>query len=173
MKADEIKVDEQLGELGALIGEKAKGRAILIKALQEIQNEAGYLPPEEMQRLSEVLGLSQAEIYSVASFYKMFYFTPRGRKVVKVCYGTACYVSGAKEVLHRFGDEFGVQDGETSEDQAVTLETVGCVGCCGLAPVITCNDEVVGEVDSQKTEELIDSIHREERQESAQEESSS
>jgi NADH:ubiquinone oxidoreductase subunit E len=80
----------------------------------------------------------------------MFHFKPRGRKIVKVCLGTACYVRGAKHLLTTLEKEFHVQSGETSDDLTMTLDTVGCVGCCGLAPVSTINDEVVGEIIGEK-----------------------
>ena len=86
----------------------------------------------------------------------MFHFEPRGEKVVKVCLGTACYVRGSKKVLNRLEDEFKIKNGQTTKDLSMTLETVGCVGCCGLAPVTTINDEVTGEiVGSKKIEGLI------------------
>ena len=92
----------------------------------------------------------------------MFHFKPRGKKVVKVCLGTACYVRGSKKVLNILENEFGVRNGETTEDLAMTLETVGCVGCCGLAPVATVNDNVVGEIiGGKKLEGFIRSIREE------------
>jgi NADH-quinone oxidoreductase subunit E len=80
----------------------------------------------------------------------MFHFKPRGKKIVKVCLGTACYVRGSKQLLTTLENEFRVKSGETTEDLAMTLETVGCVGCCGLAPVSTINDEVIGEIIGEK-----------------------
>jgi NADH:ubiquinone oxidoreductase subunit E len=80
----------------------------------------------------------------------MFHFKPRGKKIVKVCLGTACYVRGSKRLLNALETEFQVNSGETTEDLAMTLETVGCVGCCGLAPVSTIDDEVFGEIIGEK-----------------------
>jgi NADH:ubiquinone oxidoreductase subunit E len=91
----------------------------------------------------------------------MFYFTPRGKKIVKVCLGTACYVRGSKKVLSALEEEFGIKGGETTQDLALTLETVGCVGCCGLAPVTTLNEEIIGEMGPKKLESLIRSIKEE------------
>ncbi len=105
------------------------------------------------------LNIPLSEIYSVASFYKMFHFKPRGKKIVRVCLGTACYVRGSKKVLTALENEFNVYNGETTEDLRMTLETVGCVGCCGLAPVATINDDVIGEVmGGKKLEVLVRSI---------------
>jgi NADH:ubiquinone oxidoreductase subunit E len=160
MKVEEIDIDEQIGEVGKIIGKYEKKRGILIHALQQIQEDMGYLPEEVLRRLSKTLYIPLSEIYSVASFYKMFHFTPRGRKVVRVCLGTACYVRGSKKVLTALEDEFGIKSGETTEDLAMTLETVGCVGCCGLAPVATVNDEVIGEIGAKKLEALISSVKK-------------
>jgi NADH-quinone oxidoreductase subunit E len=91
----------------------------------------------------------------------MFYFTPRGKKIVKVCLGTACYVRGSKKVLNTLEETFGIKSGETTPDLALTLETVGCVGCCGLAPVTTINEEIIGEIGAKKLESLIISIKEE------------
>ncbi len=161
MRLEELQMNHMLEELGSMIGEQEKNRSLLVHALQRIQQESGYLPAEELRGLSSAFGISLTEIYSVASFYKMFHFKPRGRKIVKVCLGTACYVRGSKVVLHTLEDEFKVRDGETTDDLAMTLETVGCVGCCGLAPVVTCNEEVTGEIDARKMNELVKSIKEE------------
>jgi NADH:ubiquinone oxidoreductase subunit E len=158
MIVDEIDIDEQIGEVGRILSDQERKRGLLIYALQQIQEHDGYLQEEVLSRLSKNLNISLAEVYSVASFYKMFHFKPRGRKIVKVCLGTACYVRGSKKVLTAIQEEFKVQSGETTEDLALTLETVGCVGCCGLAPVTVINEDVIGEIGTKKLEALIKSI---------------
>jgi NADH:ubiquinone oxidoreductase subunit E len=159
MQINKILVDEQIGEIGGILTDQEKKKAIVIQALQQIQADAGYLPEDAVRELSKHLNLSMSEIFSVASFYKMFYFTPRGKRIVKVCLGTACYVRGSKKVLDAIGNSFDIKSGETTADLSLTLETVGCVGCCGLAPVSTVNDVVVGElVGSRKVENLILSL---------------
>jgi len=150
MKVEEMNIDEKIGEVGDILSEHEKTRGVLIHALHQIQEENGYLPEDVLKRLSGKLDIALSEVYSVASFYKMFHFKPRGKKVVKVCLGTACYVRGSKKVLSALEKEFQVKNGETTEDLALTLETVGCVGCCGLAPVSTINEEVVGEIIGEK-----------------------
>ena len=161
MELETIDVNENIGEVGEILHEHDKKRGILIHALQKIQEDYGYLPEDVLRKLSKKLALSLAEIYSVASFYKMFYFTPRGKKIVRVCLGTACYVRGSKKVLNTLEEEFGIKGGETTQDLALTLETVGCVGCCGLAPVTTINEEIIGEIGAKKLESLIISIKEE------------
>ncbi len=162
MEVEALGIEEQIGEVGALLSEQQKKRGILIQALQQIQEDRGYLPEGVLQALSRHLNLSLSEIFSVASFYKMFRFTPRGEKVVKVCLGTACYVRGSKKVLDAIENAFDVKVSETTPDLALTLETVGCIGCCGLAPVTTVNDVVIGDlVGSRKVERFIRSLREE------------
>lgn len=158
MEVELIDINEDIGEVGQILQEQDKKRGILIHSFQKIQEEHRYLPEEELEKLSKKLGLSLAEIYSVASFYKMFYFTPRGEKIVKVCLGTACYVRGSKKVLTALEEKFGIKDGETTSDLSLTLETVGCLGCCGLAPVSTINEEIIGEIGEKKIEKFIKSV---------------
>lgn len=161
MIVEEINVDEHIGEVGRILRDAEKKRGILIHALQKIQEDNGYLPEDVLRNLSKKINLTLAEIYSVASFYKQFHFKPRGRKIVRVCMGTACYVRGAKAILNTLEKRFNVKDGETTEDLAMTMETVGCIGCCGLAPVATLNDDVKGEIGSKKLEKLIRLIEEE------------
>jgi NADH:ubiquinone oxidoreductase subunit E len=155
MKVDEIDIDEQIGEVGEILGEREKKKGILIHVLHQIQEDNGYLPEDVLRKLSQNLKIPLSEIYSVATFYKMFHFKPRGKKVVKVCLGTACYVRGSKKVLTVLETEFNVHNGETTDDHAMTLETVGCVGCCGLAPVATINEDVIGEIIGEKKLEVL------------------
>lgn len=147
---------EYYKEVGDIITEGQKRKGLLIHALQSIQKEYNYLPEEKLQALSRELDIPLSDIYSTASFYKHFYFKPRGKNVVCVCMGTACHVRGAGKVLEGLKERFGIKEGETTPDLSVTLETVGCVGCCGLAPVVTVNEEVIGAVDSKKIHEIMD-----------------
>jgi NADH:ubiquinone oxidoreductase subunit E len=155
MKVEEVDIDQEIGEVGEILPEQEKKRGILIHVLQKIQEDNGYLPEDILRKLSKTLNIPLSEIYSVASFYKMFHFKPRGKKVVRVCLGTACYVRGSKKVLNMLESKFNVRSGETTGDLAMTLETVGCVGCCGLAPVATINEDVIGEIIGGKKLELL------------------
>jgi NADH-quinone oxidoreductase subunit E len=146
MNVDELDIDGEIGAVGRILSDNEKKKGILIQALHAIQEDQGYLPADILKRLSDTLHIPLSDIYSVASFYKMFHFKPRGKKIVKVCLGTACYVRGAKHLLTTLEEEFKVRSGDTTDDRAMTLETVGCVGCCGLAPVSSINDDVVGEI---------------------------
>jgi len=153
-----IDIEKQIGVVGKVLTQEQKSRGLLINSFQRIQEEFNYLPEEALQALGRELDVPMSVVYSTASFYKHFYFKPRGRKVLKVCTGTACHVRGASEVLTAMENEFGVKEGETTEDLSMTLETVGCVGCCGLAPVATINEEVVGEIDHERIDEIIRTV---------------
>ena len=155
-----LKIEEVLGHVGDVLTETQKKRGVLIHAFQQIQEEHNYLPEEELIKLSKNLDLPMSDVYSTATFYKQFYFTPRGRKIFRVCTGTACHVRGAATVLTKIEDEFNIREGETTPDLEMTLETVGCIGCCGLAPVATINEDIVGEIDMKKLDGLMDSIKK-------------
>ena len=154
-----LKVNEVFGGIGEVLSEEQKQRGILIHAFQQIQEEHNYLPQEELDKLSKELNLPMSFIFSTATFYKQFYFTPRGKKILRICTGTACHVRGADTVLHSLEDEFDVKEGETTENLSMTLETVGCIGCCGLAPVATINEYIVGEIDAKKLDLIVDNIN--------------
>ncbi|MCX7793970.1 MAG: NAD(P)H-dependent oxidoreductase subunit E [Thermodesulfovibrionales bacterium] len=154
---DEI-IDSSYRSAAEILTLQQKRRGLLIHALQEIQKEYNYLPEDVLRKLSKKLQIPLADIYSTASFYKHFYFKPRGKNVVCVCMGTACHVRGASKVLEKLKDTLHVDEGETTPDLSVTLETVGCVGCCGLAPVITLNNEIIGSVDPKKVDEIVEAI---------------
>jgi NADH-quinone oxidoreductase subunit E len=157
MKIEEL-TEESIGHVGEVLAGDQKRRGLLIHALHQIQKTHNYLPREELIRLSGKLGIALSDVYSTATFYKQFYFNPRGKNVACVCTGTACHVRGAGKMLERFKDEFGIKEGETTPDMSLTLETVGCVGCCGLAPVMTLNEEVIGELDDEKFSQVAGQI---------------
>lgn len=158
MKLEELNIEAHYREIGEVLSDSQKKRGMLIHAFQRIQKEYNYLPEEKLNELSKKLDIPLVDVYSTASFYKHFYFKPRGKNIVCVCMGTACHVRGASKVLKRLEEEFGVKEGETTSDMSMTLETVGCVGCCGLAPVITVNEEIVGELNPQKVDDIINSV---------------
>jgi NADH:ubiquinone oxidoreductase subunit E len=135
---------------------------MLIAVLQRVQEKVGYLPEEAMNMIAGRMSLSLSNVYGVASFYKHFHFKPRGKNIVKVCMGTACHVRGGKSVLIEMEKKLGIKEGETTPDLAVTLETVGCVGCCALAPVVTINDkELYGELTPRMVDDIITTVRSE------------
>ncbi len=150
METSEFKVvDGILEELGC------KPSAI-IAILQSIQEHYRYLPREIFPYLSKKLGVSEARIYSVATFYENFSLEPKGRFVLKVCDGTACHVRKSIPILERLRKELNLSETKaTTDDLSFTVETVSCLGACGLAPVLTVNDKVYPAMTPEKTSELL------------------
>ena len=114
----------------------------LMMILSDIQKEYGYIPLEVQELVSEKTGISVAEIYGVVTFYSFFSLTPKGKYVIGVCLGTACYVKGAQQVLDKFSEIIGIKPGETSKDGLFTLDALRCIGACGIAPAVTINGKV-------------------------------
>jgi NADH-quinone oxidoreductase subunit E len=156
----EVSVDEVM----LLTDEKTQREksSSLIPLLQKVQAVHGYLPHKELERLSQELNVPLSRIYGVASFFTQFRFTPLGKYVVKICHGTACHVNGAEQISEVITSKVGVKEGETTNDQQVTLERVACLGCCSLSPVIMVNDKVFGNLDGKKAEKIIDKVGRDE-----------
>jgi len=127
----------------------------LVPVLQIAQGIFGYLPEQALQQIAEGLGKSFSEVTGVVSFYSFFSTVPRGRHVVRVCLGTACYVRGGKEVMKALAKALGIQVGETTADRAFTLEVGRCFGSCGLAPVIMIDDDVHQRVKPAKVGALL------------------
>lgn len=147
---------EDLTKVNGILDHAESQRGVLIVVLQKVQEKLGYLPEDAMRVIADRLTMSLSNVYGVASFYKHFHFKPRGKNVVKVCTGTACHVRGAKAVLTEMENKLGIKEGETTDDRAVTLETVGCVGCCALAPVATVNDQdLYGELTPTMVDDII------------------
>jgi len=129
--------------------------ASLISVLEEIQARYRYLPREAMILISERLGVPLSQVYSVATFYHAFSLIPRGKHTVCVCTGTACHVRGAVQVLDRLETGLGVAPGGTTRDREFTLETVNCLGCCALGPVVVLDDEYEGQMTTKKVDKLL------------------
>lgn len=135
----------------------------LIPILQEVQEEYRYLPEEVMTFVAMSLGLSPAKVYGVASFYAHFALQPKGKYVIRLCDGTACHVKGSNGLLEALYQKLGLSAGRpTTQDMLFTVETVSCLGACGLAPVVVINDKVYGQVTPEKAVALVDEIQRKE-----------
>jgi NADH:ubiquinone oxidoreductase subunit E len=129
----------------------------VIGVLRECQDVVGYLPVELIDYISNGLNLSRSEVYGVASFYSLFSFEPKGRHLIRVCMGTACYVKGIKESVNRIENKYGLKEGGTSEDRRFSLEAVRCLGACGLAPVVVVDQDTYGAV---KADKVIDTLEK-------------
>ena len=128
----------------------------VIGVLRECQDVVGYLPVELIDYISYGLNLSRSEVFGIASFYSLFSFEPKGRHVIKVCMGTACYVKGIQESISRIENQYNVKEGGTTEDRRFSLEAVRCLGACGLAPVVVVDLDTYGGVKADKVIETLE-----------------
>jgi len=135
--------------------EKNGTGASLISVLEEIQARYRYLPREAMILVSERMGVPLSQVYSVATFYHAFSLVPRGKHKICVCTGTACHVRGAVQILNRLETSLGVGPGGTTRDRQFTLETVNCLGCCALGPVVVLDNEYEGQMTPKKVDKLL------------------
>lgn len=134
----------------------------IIAILQDTQAKYRYLPKEAFFYLSEKLGISTAQIYSIATFYENFSLEPKGKYIIKICDGTACHVRKSIPILERLRSELGLSATKvTTDDLAFTIETVSCLGACGLAPVLTVNDKVYAAMTPDKANELLVKLREE------------
>ena len=135
---------------------KYKGRhGALIPVLKETQDICGYLPKKVQHRLAEGLHLSSSQVYGVVSFYSFFTSVPRGRHIIRVCLGTACYVKGSKQILEQLQRELDVEVGGVTRDRKFSLEAVRCLGACGLAPVMVVGSDTYGMVETGRALEIV------------------
>ena len=141
--------------LDELLGRYEHGRENLIPILQEVQEQEGFLSEEAIDRVAEHLGLSENDVYGVATFYTQFRFTPPGKHCLKVCQGTACHVRGSQLIIEEVTRQLGIAPGETTADLKFSLERVACYGSCALAPVVIADDKVYGRMNAKKTGNLI------------------
>ena len=127
----------------------------LIMILQDIQRNYNFLPRPALAYLSTKLDVPYSQIYGVATFYSTFSLEPRGRNIISICLGTACHVRGGERVRNRIEGSLNICNGETTEDQRFTLETVRCIGCCSLGPVIKINEDTHGHISSDQVEKIL------------------
>ena len=131
-------------------------RTPLMMILSDIQNEYGYIPLDVQELISEKTGIPVAEIYGVVTFYSFFSLKPKGKYVIGVCLGTACYVKGSQQVIDKFSEILNIKPGETSEDGLFTLDALRCIGACGIAPALTINGKVYPKVSVADVQKIVD-----------------
>lgn len=142
-----------------IISVHGKGKESLIPIMQDIQSVYRYIPPQLLSYVAQKIGITEAKAYSVATFYENFSFDKKGKYVIKVCDGTACHVRKGTLILEQLYKELGLSDDKrTTDDMLFTVETVSCLGACGLAPVMTVNDEVHPAMTPDKVTETINKI---------------
>lgn len=127
----------------------------LIMILQAIQKQYNYLPRPALNYLSTKIGIPYSRIYGVATFYATFSLEPRGRNIISICTGTACHVRGAERIREQISENIGINDGQTTDDGRFTLETVRCIGCCSLGPVVKINEDMHARLGTDEVEKVL------------------
>jgi NADH-quinone oxidoreductase subunit E len=130
-------------------------KSALIDILHDTQSTIGYLPKEALEAIHKGLDIPLSRVYSVATFFKAFSLTPRGRHLINICMGTACHVRGSDKVLEQLEKELGIKSGENTTDLKFNLETVNCVGACALGPIVKIGDDTYGEMTPEKVSEVL------------------
>lgn len=149
-------------KLDEILIKNGLNQSSMISILQDVQEMYRYIPEEVFPYISEKLGVSTAKIYGVATFYENFSLEPKGKYIIKICDGTACHVRKSIPILNKLREELGLSAQKiTTDDLQFTLETVSCLGACGLAPVITINEKVYGAMTPEKTVELLTLLREE------------
>ncbi len=147
---------EQMAGLEAVINHHQNRPGSLIPVLEEVQELLGYIPKSIQHKVAVGLNVPLSEVYGVVTFYHFFTIIPRGRHTIRCCLGTACYVRGGKKNLDKLAAGLGVKPGETTPDRRFTLETVRCLGACGLAPVLMIDDDTHRQVKPAKVLDILD-----------------
>ncbi len=127
----------------------------LIPLLQTVQRDEGFISDDSMQRIADFAGVPLSKVYGVATFYAQFRFSPKGKKHIMVCRGTACHVKGAKRVQEEIESQLGIKEGETSHDLEYSLENVACIGACSLAPCVMVNNDVEAKLSADKVRKVF------------------
>lgn len=135
----------------------------LIPILQDVQSEFGYLPEKLMLQIARFTRTPESKVYAVATFYAQFRFTPIGKKHIMVCRGTSCHVRGASYILEEIKKRLGIKEGQTTNDMEYSLETVACIGACGLSPCIMINKNVKAKITPKKIAKLFSSYKKKKR----------
>jgi NADH-quinone oxidoreductase subunit E len=146
---------QELAEVDTIIGKYQGDRSALIQVLLEIQRQNRWLPQEALKQVSQRLGVALTQIYHIATFYKAFSLTPRGKHSVTVCLGTACQVRGAPQLLDKVTEKLKIKEGETSADMQFSLDSVRCLGCCAIGPVMVVDGEYYGKPSGKAVEQII------------------
>lgn len=146
---------EQLSKVDEIILKYKSKPGALIPVLEQVQDVCGYLPMSLQLKVAKGLNLPVANVYGVVTFYSFFTMVPRGKNVIRVCLGTACYVRGGKRILEKLSESLGIEPGQCTEDRQFSLETVRCLGACGLAPVVVVNDDTHGQMKPAKLDAVL------------------
>jgi len=154
---DKVKgaTEADLARISEIVAEYSQQKWPLIPLVQKIQTEFGYIPPQSIPIIAEALGLFTSQVQGVISFYEQLYTEPRGKRIIRVCRGTACHVRGGKTILKLVKQRLGIEEGQTTPDWEYTLETVACIGVCALAPNAVVSNQVYSHMNPKKVEQLF------------------
>ena len=150
-----IDTPSQAAELDKVLTELKSVKGPLMIALQKAQDIYGYLPFEVQNKIAETFDVPLEEIYGISTFYSQFKLEQKGKYEIGVCLGTACYVKGSGDVLNKLKEKLGVEAGSTTDDNKFSLVATRCIGCCGLAPVMTVNEDVYGKVTPDELDKIL------------------
>ena len=143
-------------QISEIISRYENEKTPLMMILSDIQREYGYIPLDVQEFISDKTGIPVAEIYGVVTFYSFFSLTPKGKYVIGVCLGTACYVKGSQQVIDKFAELLNINPGQTSEDGLFTLDALRCIGACGIAPALTINGKVYPKVSVADVQKIVE-----------------
>ena len=146
---------EELGNIDQVIAKYQGKHGSLIPALKESQDICGYIPRQVKRRIADGLNLSPSQVYGVVSFYAFFTTIPRGKHIIRVCLGTACYVKGSKQIVERLEQGLGLKVGGITKDRKFSLEAVRCLGCCSLAPAMVIDNDTHALVDPSEAIKIV------------------
>jgi NADH:ubiquinone oxidoreductase subunit E len=147
-------------EIEEIVEKNGEKKAALIPILQDVQDKYNYLPEDALRIVSELLCIPLIDVYCLATFYKSFSLTPRGKHLINVCLGTACHVRGAPRILEEVKRRLGIAEGETTEDKEYSLATVNCLGACALGPVVVVDDVYHGQMTIRKVSSLLKKLRK-------------
>lgn len=155
MQSIEEPAPEEYSKIDAIIKKYSFIKSALIAILQDIENLYNYLPAWALKYVSKKLGIPLIQVYGVASFYDAFHLAPRGKHLIRVCLGTACYLKGAPRVLEAVERELGIKDGETTPDRKFSIQSVRCLGACALAPVMILDERYFDKMTPTKVKGIL------------------
>ena len=147
---------EQEKKLREIIEANKHDKSLLMAVMQQAQDVYGYLPMEVQEMIAEGMDVPLEKVYGVSTFYAQFALSPKGRYNISVCLGTACYVKGSQAILDKISERLGIGPGECSDDACFSIEACRCIGACGLAPVMTINDDVYGRLTPDQIDGILD-----------------
>ena len=141
--------------ISGILKKYGRDQSQLVSILQDIQSKYNYLPREALEKLSKKMDIPQSQVYSMATFFRAFSLSKRGKHIVNVCLGTACHVRGAELIVESLERQMGVNRGQTTQDLNFTLESVNCMGCCATGPVVKIGEEYFGHMANDKVEPML------------------